>query len=389
MKKPYRLLAVFLLLAATLACSFGLNPPGQTNSPARPQQLPTLLPITPATQVPGVPLPPTTSSNLAELYKRVSPGVVSIDVISNQGEALGSGFVFDTEGHVITNYHVVSGATDLEVDFPSGYKARGKVIGTDLDSDIAVIQLENAPADQLHPLSMGDSAQIQVGDAVVAIGNPFGLAGTMTTGIVSALGRTLESERQSSGGQFFEAGDLIQTDAAINPGNSGGPLLNSAGEVIGINRAIATDNTTPSGSASNSGVGFAISINIVKRVIPVLIKSGSYDYPYLGISSLPTLSLIAAETLNLNQSNGAYITDITPGGPADLAGLKAGSKPTSLQGLNKGGDLIIGVDGHPVNVFGDLLSYLINNKSPGDKITLTILRDNQQKEVTLTLGKRP
>jgi 2-alkenal reductase len=353
------------------------------------QQVPTILPITPATQAPGAPLPPATSSNLAELYKRVSLGVVSIDVISNQGEALGSGFVYDTAGHIITNYHVVSGATDLEVDFPSGLKARGKVVGTDLDSDIAVIQLQNAPADQLHPLTMGDSAQIQVGDAVVAIGNPFGLAGTMTTGIVSALGRTLESERQSSGGQFFEAGDLIQTDAAINPGNSGGPLLNSAGEVIGINRAIATDNATPNGTASNSGVGFAISINIVKRVVPVLIKSGSYDYPYLGISSLPTLSLIAAETLNLKQSNGAYITDITSGGPADQAGLKAGTQPTSIQGLNAGGDLIIAVDGHPVNVFGDLLSYLMNNKSPGDQISLTIIRDNQQKEVTLTLGKRP
>lgn len=395
MKKLPLFIAVSVILGSSLACSLAFGTPSTNPSGPLVQRTPvaesiaTIVPITPATVEPGFSLPPATQTDLVELYKRVSPGVVSISVSTSQGGALGSGFVYDTNGHIITNYHVVEGATDLEVDFPSGVKAHGKVVGTDLDSDLAVIKAENVPADQLKPLSLGDSSQVQVGQTVVAIGNPFGLTGTMTTGIVSAMGRTLESLRQSSSGQYFEAGDLIQTDAAINPGNSGGPLLNSAGQVIGINRAIRTDNSTSSGEPTNSGIGFAVSINIVKRVVPVLIQNGKYDYPYLGISSLPDMSLAEMDALGLKTSIGAYITDVTPGGPADKAGLKAGDKPTDLTGLYGGGDLITAVDGKPVNVFGDLLSYLMNNKSPGDQIVLTVIRDNQPKEVTLTLGKRP
>ncbi len=325
---------------------------------------------------------------LTELYRRVSPGVVSILVATVEGGSAGSGFVFDKEGHIVTNYHVVEDVDLVEVDFPSGYKSRGEVIGTDLDSDLAVIKV-SAPIEVLLPLAMGDSDGVLVGHTVVAIGNPFGLSGTMTVGIVSAKGRTLESLRQTETGNFFTAGDIIQTDAAINPGNSGGPLINLNGEVIGVNRAIRTTGSTVSGDPVNSGIGFAISGNIVKRVVPVLIEKGSYDYPYMGVTSREDLTLEMIEELGLPRQTGAYITSVTQGGPADVAGLRGGSQPTSFPGLTKGGDLVIAIDGLPVISFGQMLSYLINNKGPGDQVELIVLREGQEKEVELTLGKRP
>jgi S1-C subfamily serine protease len=325
---------------------------------------------------------------LTTLYEKVSPGIVSIQVLSDTGGSLGSGFVFDKQGNVVTNYHVVEGAQDLEVDFPSGLKVRGKVIGKDLDSDIAVVNVK-APNEALFPLEMGDSDQIKVGQSVIAIGNPFGLTGTMTTGIVSARGRTSDSLHQSTQGGVFATGGLIQTDAAINPGNSGGPLLDLKGRVLGINREIRTNNTNSTGEPTNSGIGFAVPVNIVRRVVPVLIEKGSYDYPYLGISFHPEISLIEQEALGLPQATGAYILDVASEGPADKAGLKGGNKESSIPNLPAGGDLIIAIDGHPVQIFGDVLTYLMENKSPGDTVKLTILRDSQQKEVDLTLGKRP
>lgn len=326
---------------------------------------------------------------LVSLYQRVNPGIVAIQVFTDQGDGLGSGFVYDMDGHIVTNYHVVEGATKVEVDFPSGFKAFGKVVGTDLDSDLAVVKVD-APSSELKPQALGDSNQLKVGDTVVAIGNPFGLDGTMTVGIVSALGRTMESMHQTPGSQdYFTSGDIIQTDAAINPGNSGGPLLNLNGEVIGVNRAIRTTSTTASGDPTNSGIGFAVSINIAKRVVPLLIKSGKYDYPYLGITSRDNLTLDEIQTLGLTRTTGAYVMQVAPGGPADQAGVVAGTRQTGVTGLLAGGDLIIAGDGHPVRVFGELLSYVFNNKSPGDSLVLTIVRDNQEKEVTLILGKRP
>ncbi|MFN3741333.1 MAG: S1C family serine protease [Anaerolineales bacterium] len=323
---------------------------------------------------------------LVSLYERVSPGVVAIRNLD--AASLGSGFVIDRQGHIVTNYHVVQDAQRVEVDFTSGYKAYGTVIGTDLDSDLAVIKVD-AAAEELHPLPLGDSDQLKVGQTVVAIGNPFGLSGTMTVGIISALGRTLESERAAPGGMFFSAGDIIQTDAAINPGNSGGPLFNLRGEVIGINRAIRTTNFTTTGEPLNSGIGFAISINIVRRVVPVIIKTGHYDYPYLGISALPELNLTAIEALGLKSFTGAYVTNVVPGSPADKAGLRGGDRPTSIQGVDAGGDLIIAIDGREVKRFDDLLRYLINNKSPGDTVVLTVLRGNEKVDITVELGKRP
>jgi 2-alkenal reductase len=325
---------------------------------------------------------------LVKIYENASRGVVAIQVLTQEGGSQGSGFVIDNEGHIITNYHVVEGLQDLEVDFPSGYKTRGEVIAIDTDSDLAVLKVE-APPEELFPLTLGDSANLKVGQTVIAIGNPFGLTGTMTTGIISALGRTLESMRDAPGGSTFTAGDIIQTDTAINPGNSGGPLLNLQGEVVGVNRAIRTFNFTTQEEPLNSGIGFAIAINIVKRVAPILIAEGEYNYPYIGISSLPDISLLEMEALDLPQSTGAYVTSVASGGPADRAGLRAGTVATDLPLLNAGGDLIVAIDGQPVRTFGDLLAYLINYKSPGDTVVLTILRQDQKLDLELTLDKRP
>ena len=266
--------------------------------------------------------------------------------------------------------------------------AYGTVVGTDLDSDIAVVKVD-APAVELFPLPLGDSDLLQVGQTVIAIGNPFGLESTMTVGIISALGRTLDSEHTSPDGAAFTAGDIIQTDAAINPGNSGGPLFNLNGEVIGINRAIRTTNFTDAGEPVNSGIGFAVSINIVKRVAPVLIEKGEYSYPYLGISSMDALTLDMVNALGLTQFTGAYVTTVVPGGPADIAGLKAGSTPTNIPGLQKGGDLIIATDGQITRTFDEMLAYLITHKGPGDTVVLTILRGEEKLDITITLGERP
>lgn len=346
-------------------------------------------------------LPPVVNSSspivqdnqLVALYEHVSPGIVAIQVTSDTGGALGSGFVYDGDGHIITNYHVIEGAKTVEVDFMSGFKTYGTVIGSDTDSDLAIVKVD-APAEELHPLPLGDSSTLKVGQTVIAIGNPFGLNGTMTEGIVSALGRTLDSahETPDSGGggtSFFTAGDIIQTDAAINPGNSGGPLFNLNGEIIGVNRAIRTTNFTDTGEPVNSGIGFAISINVVKRVVPTLIEKGKYDYPYLGITSMDDLSLGLIQELGLKSFTGAYVRDVAKGGPADKAGIKAGDKPTSIPNLNAGGDLIIAIDGQPVRRFDELLAYLITNKAPGDTVVLTVMRGDQKVDVTVTLDKRP
>ncbi len=392
MKKVKILLPVILILSTMLACGAPMNLGGEIFDQV--EQIPTVAAKIP-TQMAALPqqvLDTQAYANLSDaqvaLYERTSPGVVAIMVGSGMGSGQGSGFVYDKEGHIITNYHVIEGAQDIEIDFPSGFKARGEVIGTDKDSDIAVVKIE-APDEELIPLPLGNSDLIRVGQTVVAIGNPYGLDGTMTTGIVSALGRTLDSMHQTQDGSVYTAGDLIQTDAAINPGNSGGPLLNLQGEVIGINRAIRTSGPSLSGDSGNIGIGFAIAINIVKRVVPELIENGKYDYPYLGLSSLPSLSLTLQEELGLPQSTGAYIVSIVPGGPADKAGLKPGNVTTNIQGLFKGGDLITAIDGQRILTFGDLLKYLINNKNPGDSVTMTIIRNGSEKEIELKLESRP
>lgn len=384
--KTKRILIVFtVLVLAALACQVGNTPftVPQVATPGVNQPAPVSAPVNSVSQ----------QDAMVSLYQAVSSGVVTIQVITQSGGDLGSGFVFDTDGHIVTNYHVVSGATNnkVEVDFMSGYKTYGTVVGIDTDSDLAIIKVD-APASELHPLTLGDSSAVKVGQTVVAIGNPFALNGTMTMGIVSALGRTLASEHATpGGGQPFTAGDLIQTDAAINPGNSGGPLFNINGEVVGVNRAISTNSSTSTGEPVNSGIGFAISSNMVKRVAPILIRDGKIDYPYLGLSSTSSLSLDEINALGLKQFTGAYVTDVAKGGPANAAGIKGAdpAQPTSIQGLNAGGDLIIAIDGHPVKQFDELLAYLITNKGPGDTVVLTVLRGGAQQDITVTLGKRP
>jgi S1-C subfamily serine protease len=372
------LIVVSVLMISMLACQItGLTPLSQPTPVLHTQTNPPVLPtqVDPAEQ----------GSALEALYQQVLPGVVSI----RAGSSLGSGFVFDSDGHVITNQHVVEGSSEVEVDFASGFKAHGTVIGSDVDADVAVIQVK-APAEEINPLAIGDSSTLGVGEQVVAIGNPFALNGTMTLGIVSGLGRTQVASISPEGGHFSTA-DIIQTDAAINPGNSGGPLFNLSGEVVGINQSIRTETFNDvTGNAVNSGVGFSISINLVKRIVPYLIRDGKYEYPYLGIvSSGSDLSLADIEALGLKTYTGAYVISVTPGGPADQAGIRAGDTPTSIPNLNAGGDIIIAFDGQPVQTFDQLLSYLTLTKSPGDTAVLTVLRNDQPMDITVTLGTRP
>lgn len=326
---------------------------------------------------------------LVNLYKNVNPGVVSILVYTSSGGiGQGSGFVYDLDGHIITNYHVIEDATEIEITFPEGTRTRGEVIGTDIDSDIAVVEV-NVPENVLHPLTLGSSSDLEVGQFVIAIGNPYGFTGTMTTGIISALGRVLDSMRSSESGSAYGAGDSIQTDAAINPGNSGGPLLNLNGEVIGINRAIYDETSSAFESASYSGIGFAVPVDMVKKVVPSLISGGSYEYPYLGISSLDGLTMDEIEAMGFDaNAQGVFVLEVTRNGPADNAGIKAGTRTTKYQGLYAGGDLIVAVDGIEMRNYNQLLTYLFMNKAPGDTMIVTILRNGSEKNVTVTLGSR-
>ena len=375
------LLVLSVLMISMLACQM-------TGVPALPQVQPTpevRIDVT-APVLPTAVDPAEMDTTLEALYVQVLPGVVAIQTPISEG----SGFVFDSDGHIVTNQHVVEGNSQVEIAFASGFRAYGTVIGSDNYADIAVIKVD-APADQIHPLPVGDSSALNVGEQVVAIGNPFGLSGTMTLGIVSALGRTQTSQVDPETRTSFSTADIIQTDAAINPGNSGGPLFNLQGEVVGVNQSIRTDvfNET-TGNAVNSGVGFSISINLVKRIVPYLIRDGHYDYPYLGISSTrDELSLAEIEALGLNTFTGAYVREVVEGGPADQAGIRGGSQPTNLDGLLAGGDVITAIDGQPVVTFDALLGYLTTHKSPGDTVVLTILRDGQTMDVTVTLGARP
>jgi 2-alkenal reductase len=373
------LFAISVLVISMLACQMtGINVPSlpQPTPVARIDATPPALP-TPAD-------PAEAGSTLEALYQQVLPGVVAI----RTGNSLGSGFVYDSEGHVVTNQHVVEGASNVEVSFSSGFIAQGTVVGSDADADIAVIKVD-APADQIHPLAIGDSTTLNVGEQVVAIGNPFGLSGTMTLGIVSGLGRTQFAHASPEGG-FFSTADIIQTDAAINPGNSGGPLFNLQGEVVGVNQSIRTETFNgATGNAVNSGVGFSISINLVKRIVPYLIRDGAYEYPFLGITSSSDLGLAEIEALGLNTYTGAYVLDVAPGGPADQAGIRGGTESTNIEGLRAGGDVITAIDGQPVNTFDDLLGYLTTNKAPDETVVLTVLRGGQPMDITVTLGKRP
>ena len=335
------------------------------------------------------------SQVLEAVYQKVNPSVVEIVNLAQSGRASagtavpqgeGSGFVWDKQGHIVTNDHVVSGADKLQVVFADGTQVDAKLVGTDPNGDIAVIQVDPTLAN-LVPVEVGDMSQVKVGQMAIAIGNPFGFQGTMTRGIVSALGRSIPSQTT------YDIPEAIQTDAAINPGNSGGPLLNEQGQVIGVNDQIQ------SASGSNSGVGFAIPISIVNRIVPALIQTGAYQHSYLGLAG-STYSKVWSQALGLPADvRGVYVEQVTPGAPAALAGLHAGSNDTSvLLGqansgpvyLQSGGDLITAVDGQPVTKMDDLLMYLEEQTSPGQAVKLTVLRSGgQQATLTVTLEARP
>jgi S1-C subfamily serine protease len=390
MRRSFTFIGILTVLAlVTLSCRTLAGAP--SSSPVI-QPVVTIVAqqVQPVAKLPPAPDLVSVQDQLVSLYEQVHTGVVSIQVALPEGAAQGSGFVYDKDGHIITNYHVVENETELEVSFPSGIKVRGKVIGTDPDSDLAVVKVD-VPASELYPLSLGDSDLVKVGQTVVAIGNPFGLEGTMTDGIVSGKGRTVQSLHSTSDGGVFSVGDIIQTDAAINPGNSGGPLLNLNGEVIGVSESIRTTSFSASGQPLSSGVGFAISSNIVKRVTPSLIANGKYDYPYVGITSSTTsdMSLDMVDALGLKRSTGVYVTSVVSGGPADQAGIKAGTQSTNIPNLLAGGDLIIALDNQPVLTFDDFISYLVKFKTPGDKVLVTVLRGDQEVKLTVTLDKRP
>ncbi len=337
------------------------------------------------------------SQILEAVYQKDNPSVVEVVNLVQAGgrfgqslgplpQGEGSGFLWDAQGHIVTNDHVVSGADKLQVVFSDGTEADATLVGTDPGGDIAVVQVDPALVSNLRPLEQGDMSQVKVGALAIALGNPFGFQNTMTKGIVSALGRSIPSQTQ------YSIPDSIQTDAAINPGNSGGPLLNQLGQVIGINDQIQ------SASGSSSGVGFAIPIRIVQKIVPALIQNGSYQHAYLGITG-DTYSRAWSQALGMPVSaRGVYVMDAVAGGPAANAGLKGGSQDTnvvlsatrrSALYLPAGGDLITAIDGQPLRSMDDLLQYLEVYGTPGQKVALSVLRNGQTIEISATLGVRP
>jgi len=348
---------------------------------------------------------------LTSIYERVSPSVVHIRVVRRvkveqpfgfefrwpeipgfptpppeiprspkefyqPGE--GSGFIWDTAGHIVTNNHVVEGADKVEVHFFDGTIVEAKVIGTDPDSDLAVIEVD-VPSELLRPVKLGDSDKLKVGQWAIAIGNPFGQTWTMTRGIISALGRTLPS-----GTSPFAIPEMIQTDAAINPGNSGGPLLDSQGRVIGVNTMIL------SRSGSSAGVGFAVPINIAKQVVPVLIEKGHYAYSWLGISGR-SLTPAIVEAMDLPVKQGALVIEVVKDSPADKAGLRGSDKTTKIEGQEVpiGGDVIVAINDTPVHGMDDLITYLVRKTRPGQRVELTIIREGHEQRIEVELGERP
>jgi 2-alkenal reductase len=346
-------------------------------------------------------------STLESIYSTVSPQVVNISVQmpatssnfqgfpgfnnNNQSQtpqyssALGSGFVWDTKGDIVTNNHVVDGATKIEVAFSDGTTVPATIVGQDPYSDLAVIKV-NAPADKLSPVTMADSTQVKVGEIAIAIGNPYGFEGSMTVGNVSGLGRDLPSSQvDQASGASYSIPDVIQTDASINPGNSGGVLVNDQGQVIGVTSALE------SSSGSSSGIGFAIPAEIVSKVVPALISSGKYDHPYLGISGTDMTPDIA-QAMNLpTDTRGALVGQVSTGGPADKASLQASNTVVTINGVQGtvGGDIITAIDGQTVNSMSDIIAYLAIHTQVGQTVTLTVLRNGQTQTVQITLGSRP
>jgi putative serine protease PepD len=323
-------------------------------------------------------------NNIA-VYEKAADGVVNItstavqmdfffNVFPTQGS--GSGAILDAKGNILTNHHVVANAQKLEVALADGSRWPAKLIGSDPDNDLAVIKID-APREKLKVIPMGDSKNLRIGQKVLAIGNPFGFERTLTTGVISSLGRTIRSEV----GTLIE--DVIQTDAAINPGNSGGPLLNSEGEIIGINSAIIS----PTGG--NVGIGFAIPVNTAKRIIPELISKGYVTYPWIG-ATIQTLIPEVAKYLKLKIERGALIAEVVKGGPADKAGLKGGSQRVQVGNMIVlvGGDIVVKADDQEIKTNEELIRY-VREKKIGNSVTFKVYRKDKYENVKVTLGERP
>lgn len=374
-----------------------------------------------ATEMPKLPPPDITGldnlgvlkaldEGFSEVYAQVAPSVVNIQVerisqlssldIPNfpllpgqtpdsqqpreyRQEGLGSGFVWDKEGHIVTNWHVVNDADKIVVTFSDDTSANGEIVGSDRDSDLAVVKVD-LPEERMVPIQIADSTQSQVGQVVIAIGNPFGLEGTMTTGIISALGRSLPVQDENIQGPYYTIPDVIQTDAPINPGNSGGVLVDIQGQLIGVTTAIESP------VRANAGIGYVIPSTIVKKVVPSLIKTGHYEHPWIGISGT-TLSADIADAMGLDkEQHGILVVDVVPDGPADDAGMRGSDRLVTIdeQNVRVGGDIILKIDDQAVQDFEDLTAYLARYTQAGKTVTITVLRNGKEEVLDLTLGVR-
>ncbi len=346
----------------------------------------TVVTETEASPTPGLAPSSGTAMSVNEIYERAAPGVVRVNRTSNsttfdpQGSGLGSGFVIDKTGHIVTNYHVVEGASEVNVSFSNRDTVRAEIVGTDPSTDLAVLRVETS-ANALTPLPLGNSDKVRVGDPVVAIGNPFGLDRTVTSGIVSALQRLITAPNR------FTIDHVIQTDAPINPGNSGGPLLNARGQVIGVNTQIETG--TGSSATGNVGIGFSVPSNTVKDVVAQILRTGRVEHAYLGISGQAVNSDLA-ETYNLPVKAGVLVGSVTDGSGADKAGLQGGAREVVVAGETYvlGGDIIVGLGGQRISSIEELRDAIAGYK-PGDKVTVVIYRDGDKSSVTVTLGRQP
>lgn len=315
-----------------------------------------------------------TRTSLSDLFESVDQSVVSINAVGSSN-AQGSGFIYSKKGYVVTNHHVIEGSDKVQVTFTDGITKNADIVGTDVYTDLAVLKVDK---ENLRPLKLANSSRVDVGERAIAIGNPFGLRSSMTSGIISQKGRLLRVE----GG--FSIPNVLQTDAAINPGNSGGPLINSRGEVVGVNTAIETTTGT------FSGIGFAIPANTVSRVVPELINDGEYDHPWIGIEGR-SITPELAEAMNLEENKGFLVMDVVEESPAAEAGVQPGGVEVKIRGrdVTLGGDVIVGIGGKEVRDITDILTYLARDAEVGETIDLTVLRDGREVNVPLTLSKRP
>lgn len=313
-------------------------------------------------------------SELTRIFEEVDQSVVSVTALGTEN-AEGSGFVYSRKGYIVTNEHVIDGARRVQVTFTDGVTKTAEVVGKDQNTDLAVLKVDRTG---LTPLKLGNLSEVEVGQRAIAIGNPFGLRGTMTSGIISQKGRMLPT------GTGFSIPNVLQTDAAINPGNSGGPLLNTEGEVVGVNTAIETRTGT------FSGIGFAIPVNVVRNVVPEMIDQNSdFEYPWIGVSGFDVTPAIA-NAMNLSRASGFLVVDVVNGSPADEAGIREGNSTAQINGRQVivGGDVITAIDGRRMTSIGDILVYLQQEPDVGDTVNMTVLRDGEKVYVPLTLGSR-